>query len=173
MKKKDFMERSGRAQEEKELSDFINMMEEEIAKSNISGFINGVITTAQAMSNNMGFSSIAISVSLSDRYLQDFARDTNREELPEVIETEETLRQDLGQIFDGYDTEPVIGAKIADLLERVAGKDPKIVRFVQEKEIKEEASGYNKGWSPFYFVEDLFYIVFEDLTVLLILGNDE
>mgnify|MGYP006988880900 CR=1 FL=1 len=173
MKKKDFMEKSGRAQEEQEIEQFIGMMQEEMAKANITGFMNGVISTGQAMSDNMGPSSLAISVSLSDRYLQDFARDTEAKEIPAVVETEATLAQELGAIFDGYDTEPVIGARVADLLERVAGENPKIVRFADEAQIKEAASGYSKGWGPFYFMEDMFFVVFEDLTILIMLGNDE
>lgn len=57
-------------------------------------------------------------------------------------------------------------------LQKEAGPCKKIF-IAENNKLYDKLSGYNKGISGFYFVEDVYFIEFEKMVIVFIIGNNE
>ena len=64
-------------------------------------------------------------------------------------------------------------SKLLSRLRAEFGQDIKVLSPVEPRLFCEAYSGYSGGNGPFYIVESVFAIVFEEAAVLFVFGNDE
>jgi len=141
----------------------------------LNGYIQGLADAAAIASDNLTFSGINTFCFDKDSFTEDYARlrrecgagDSN----VELITGDLTPEQELSDLLDSEDRS--FSSNIMWSLSRAAGRPERVLRFEDEPEEKEAASGYSYGWGGFYFVEDMFFIEFEEYVILFVVGNDE
>ena len=142
---------------------------------NLEGYINGLAEMASVLSDKIGFS--MMNVMRFDRadFEEEFLDATGLEVFPDLYQTDETLEDLFKEIFGTY--EDARGMKLAagllHLLKFRLGDPAEVLRFVDMPSEREAASSYSGGWGPFYFMEDMFFVQFDEDVLLFMVGNDE
>jgi len=126
----------------------------------LNGYIQGLADAAAIASDNLTFSGINTFCFDKDSFTEDYARlrrecgagDSN----VELITGDLTPEQELSDLLDSEDRS--FSSNIMWSLSRAAGRPERV---------------YSYGWGGFYFVEDMFFIEFEEYVILFVVGNDE
>ena len=141
----------------------------------LNGYLQGLADAASIASVNMGYSGINTFCFEKDSYAEDLAairRECGcKDKVIELYTSDLSPKEEMAQLLDNE--KQAISRDIMWALSRAVGDALRVLRFEDESDEKEIASGYETGWGGFYFVEDLFFIEFEDYMVLFVIGNDE
>lgn len=135
--------------------------------NNASLYVEGLVNMA---SFNIGCSFMKADCYKLDNYIDAFSKDYRISKDIIILKEE---KDDIDNFFkevlnlDKKQTET-----LTYWLQREAGICNKIY-IADNNELYDKLSGYNKGISGFYFVEDVYFIEFENMAVVFIIGNNE
>ena len=139
------------------------------AFSYISGFARGITEAIsdQAFHNPSSMTARALR---KDHLTEDLAEELGvREEEIKMVRAEEDLSEYLGRL--GWSREHAWN--LDRRLGFVIGKPRELWLLEDDGDILDRYSGYNKGGAPFYFAEEVFVVVYKDVALMYIIGNDE
>lgn len=154
----------------------------------LNGYINGILEGAIAANGKLGYHMVNAACFDRHSYKADLAQMAGCEaddfEIEESWEQPEDMFRALfdarsygGEIEDGgleeLENSTALADKLLYLLSFELGSCEYVMRFNDEDEVRENASGYMGGWGPFYYMEAMFFIMFEKAAVLFMIGNDE
>lgn len=147
----------------------------------LNGYINGLLEGAIAASGKLGYHMVNAACFDRRTFESEFAELAGAEPEDFLIEESWELPEDMFRaIFAGNeeDLEQLnesdnLADKLLYLISFEMGRAEYVMRFQDEDEVRENASGYMSGWGPFYYMESMFFIMFEKGVVLFMIGNDE
>lgn len=147
----------------------------------LNGYLNGLLEGAATVYGKLGYHMVNAVCFGRNSFQEEFAQMVGAEPEDFMIEESWERPEDMFRaIFYADEEDPEQRNEAADLADKLLyllsfelGNPEYVMRFQEEAEVRENASGYMGGWGPFYYMEGLFFIVFENATVLFMLGNDE
>lgn len=135
-------------------------------------YLNGVCRMASACSEWIGCSEISADCYEASRFAAAFAEDYGlAPEKVRLTPVPETLRQSLVQWLGGK--QPKLTDSLCWLINTRLGDPRQVYRLENEGEIVASLGWGEDGKGPYYFMDDLFFVEFEEATVCFFLGNNE
>ena len=135
----------------------------------ISGFARGI---TEAISDNAfhGPSSMTARLLNKKDLAEDLAKELGTtEDKIKLIRSDETLADQLAKM--GWSREHAWN--LDRRLGFVIGKPLELLLVDADEEVLDDYSGFGGGNGPFYFTEDLFVVVYKEVALLFVVGNDE
>jgi len=135
----------------------------------ISGFARGI---TEAISDNAfhGPSSMTARLLNKKDLAEDLAKELGTtEDKIKLIRSDETLSDQLAKM--GWSREHAWN--LDRRLGFVIGKPLELLLVDVDEEVLDDYSGFGGGDGPFYFTEDLFVVVYKEVALLFVVGNDE
>ena len=127
----------------------------------MAGYARALVDHACRQSETLSWSFVTSNLFKTLKELEEYTR----RKLPRkaLVTSEESLEKRL----EGW-----IGkSDIVEMMERQFGKCEKVIDIEDEDFI--DSAGYSRGWSLFYFPEDMFLAKFKYFYILFIMGNNE
>lgn len=146
-----------------------DMIDYDFELSTIENYLNGMFILACSISKRIGLSYARVVVLNKNNWLQEFCQNYQLDNKKIVFSRRKRkFANILNAYFGNKDTltKALIG-KIRDLL----GNEKNV--YYSENGYLIDALGGSKGLSGFYFVEDVFFIEYEEVMVILMIGNNE
>ena len=136
-----------------------------------SEYISGLVNMASSISTWMGVSFMDAICFKKEKYLDNFAsfHKIKKEEI-KIHETDITLEEFIKNNF-GEDKKLIDG--LSYWITRKAGELIKIYEQDDNSRINELLEKSDYGKSPFFFIENVVFIEFEEMTIAFITGNNE
>lgn len=138
----------------------------------LEGYVTGAVESASDYIEGMRFSSltaVCFDRSEDDSLMMDYLGLEGDDRILE--KTGDSLELALKEVLHCEDDGGV--GRLAGRLQAALGKCIGTFRFANIDEVRDEVSGYSGFDEFFYIVENLLVARFEDVSVLIVRGNDE
>ena len=139
----------------------------------LQDYLDGMFAAASSASEWIGVSDVCAYILYQENFLMEFCSLFHLKYSDYAIEeTDSTLKEELSRWLNGDGKSRRLMEAIDFHLMRRAGKPGKISRFTDEKKAIDKLSG-TKGYGPYFFIEDLFFVSYKGFTLAFFMGNDE
>ncbi len=134
-------------------------------------YISGLVNMASSVSNWMGVSFMDAICFKKEEFLDDFAYLHNiKKEKIKIHETDLSLEEYIKNNF-GEDKKLIEG--LSYWITRKAGKFIKIYEQDEDSKLNELLEKSSYGKTPFFFIENVTFIEFDNMIISFITGNNE
>ena len=135
------------------------------------GFLSGILAIASMTSERIGVDDATVYFLPAEDTLKEFSSffrlrmELHRDDCG-------TLEEIVYDWFGNEGSDKELSDNILFLLKRYVGTPKDVYSVVERKEAIDKLEG-PKGYGPFFFISDFFFVEYDEYTLVFFMGNDE
>ena len=137
------------------------------------GYVSGILDLAAENLSGMGVSMIEARTFEKDKIAKGLEEIFGKDIMSDAVLLEDVHVEAAGILRARTEEDERAVSKVMGLLEWMLGEAEAFARFPEERQLREQISGYTGNDEFFYYVEDIALLIFKDAGVLIVIGNDE